>query len=65
MVYKWRHGELVWPGSKQRNEVFQEEMGGGGVRGYALAEVYEQTRYGVIVNIFMQLGRAKRSQWGS
>ena len=30
MVYKWRHGELVWPGSKQRNEVFQEEMGGGG-----------------------------------
>ena len=39
--------------------------GGGGVRGYALAEAYEQTRYGVIVNIFMQLGRAKRSQWGS
>ena len=55
---------LAWKQAKSLETRFFRRKWGG-VRGYALAEAYEQTRYGVIVNIFMQLGRAKRSQWGS
>ena len=57
---------LAWKQAKSlETRFFRRKWGEGGVRGYALAEAYEQMRYGVIVNIFMQLGRAKRSQWGS